>query len=66
MTTALTPTHLTIPAHLSDEDARLYVDLYCERNRVPRSELHLVRDNIAAAQERERIARVRQALGIPA
>jgi hypothetical protein len=36
---------LTIPEHLTEEDANLYVDLYCERNRVSRNEIRTVRSN---------------------
>lgn len=36
---------LTIPEHLSPEDAELYVALYRERNRVSRHEICTVRDN---------------------
>jgi hypothetical protein len=42
---------LTIPDHLSPEDADLYVALYCERNRIDRDELRAVRAAVRAAQD---------------
>lgn len=50
------PITLTIPEHLSPEDAQLYVDLYRERNRVPRHEIRIVRGNAwqAAADQEAR------------
>lgn len=58
-------TTITIPAHLSDYDADLYVALYCERNRLPRDGVKRVRASVTDAPEPERIVHALRPLGIP-